>query len=147
MRNSLKQPQGNELLDFMLLYAKFYLASGGPTSRMEDSMMRVGSVYNKHAEVFNFGVAGTGFEHFYTLLHNMKEKVKITHIIIVAITDDFFRGYWHPIITDDIIGFCSENGIHSRCNPIPVAAIIPINAPEEDIREISRIKFLSRAFP
>lgn len=52
MNDSLKQPKGNELLDFMLLYAKLYLASGGPTSRMEDSMGRVGNLYNKHTEVF-----------------------------------------------------------------------------------------------
>lgn len=52
MRSSLKQPKGNELLDFMLLYAKLYLGSGGPTSRMEDSLVRVGNLYQKHTEVF-----------------------------------------------------------------------------------------------
>jgi GDSL-like lipase/acylhydrolase family protein len=94
-----------------------------------------------HAEVYNFGIAATGFEHFYRLLHDMKDKVKITHIIIVAITDDFFRGYWHPLVTDGDISFCSENGTHSRCQPVPVASIIPINAPEGEIREISRNKY------
>jgi uncharacterized membrane protein YjjP (DUF1212 family) len=52
MPNSLKQPKEQELLDFMLLYAKLYLASGGPTSRLEDSLVKVGAKYGKHAEVF-----------------------------------------------------------------------------------------------
>lgn len=52
MRNSPSQPSENELLDFFLLYSKLYLTSGGPTSRMEDSLVKVGSVYKKHAEIF-----------------------------------------------------------------------------------------------
>ncbi|MEI7818186.1 MAG: SGNH/GDSL hydrolase family protein, partial [Desulfuromonadales bacterium] len=94
-----------------------------------------------NAEVYNFGVAGTGFEHFYRLLHEMKNKVKITHIIIVAITDDFFRAFWHPLVNGDKIYFCEKQGLHSICQPIPIATIIPENASKSEIREISKIKF------
>lgn len=52
MPNSHKPPKEQELLDFMLLYAKLYLASGGPTSRLEDSLSKVGAKFGKHAEVF-----------------------------------------------------------------------------------------------
>jgi hypothetical protein len=94
-----------------------------------------------NAEVYNFGVAATGFDHFYRLLHDMKDRLKITHVIIVAITDDFYRGYWHPSVVNDTISFCSESGPHSRCQPVPVASIIPLNISEKDLREISGKKY------
>ena len=91
-----------------------------------------------HAEVYNFGVTATGFDHFYRLLHDMKDKVKITHIVIVAITDDFFRTFWHPVEIDGMINFCGGSGIHQTCRPIPVGGVIPINASEREVKEISR---------
>jgi hypothetical protein len=91
-----------------------------------------------NAEVYNFGVAATGFQHFYKLLHEMKNKVKITNIVIIAITDDFFRGYWHPVIRGGIISLCSENGIHTTCQPVPIASVIPLNATESQVKEISK---------
>lgn len=45
-------PRATDLLDFMLLYAKHYLASGGPTSRLEDNLARIGDLFGKHTEVF-----------------------------------------------------------------------------------------------
>ncbi len=93
------------------------------------------------AEVYNFGVAGTGFEHFYKLLHDMKDKVSITHIIIVAITDDFFRICWHPYVSEGKINFCSLDGAHSRCQAGPIASIIQINASEEEVRKVSKTKY------
>lgn len=94
-----------------------------------------------NAEVYNFGVSGTGFDHFYRLLHDVKDKVKITHIIIVAITDDFFRGFWHPLVVDGNINFCNEPDMHSVCKPIPVSGIIPINATESEVKAVSEIKY------
>ena len=41
-----------DLVEFLLLYAKLYLASGGPTSRLEDSLVRVGKSCDKETEVF-----------------------------------------------------------------------------------------------
>lgn len=94
-----------------------------------------------HAEIYNFGVSGTGFEHFYRLLHDMKEKVNITHIIIVAITDDFSRGFWHPIVMDGNIDFCNQYDGHAICQPIPIASIVPINVPEKEVIQVSIKKF------
>lgn len=96
---------------------------------------------NVRAEVYNFGVAGTGFEHFYRLLHDMKNKVTITHIIIVAITDDFFREYWHPLITEGSINFCSVPGLHTSCQPAPIASSIPLAASEEEVRKVAKLKY------
>ncbi len=52
MKSSPKAIRESELLDFQLLYAKHYLASGGPTSRLEDSLTKVGEIYGKHTEIF-----------------------------------------------------------------------------------------------
>jgi hypothetical protein len=94
-----------------------------------------------NAEVYNFGVAGTGFEHFYRVLHDMKGRVAVTNIVLVVITDDFYRAYWHPIIMNDTISFCNESGDHKLCQPIPIASTIPYAASVADIREISRKKY------
>lgn len=93
------------------------------------------------AEVYNFGVAGTGFEHFYRLLHDMKDEVAITHIVIVAITDDFYRNRWHPYVLDGYINFCGLDEAHSRCQPGPIASVIPLKASEEEVRKVSISKY------
>lgn len=90
------------------------------------------------AEVYNFGVEGAGFEHFHRLLHGMKGKVPITHIVLVAITDDFFRGYWHPLEIDGKISFCSEGAPHAQCQPVPIAVIIPPNTSADEVRTIAK---------
>lgn len=53
MKNSPNaQPRDRAILDFILLYAKRYLACGGPTSRLEDSLLRIGALYGRMAEIF-----------------------------------------------------------------------------------------------
>lgn len=93
------------------------------------------------AEIFNLGVGATGFEHFYRLLNDMRGKLHITHIIIVAITDDFFRGYWHPLEIDGKICFCNELFGHTNCQPVPVAGLIPMRASTEEVLRISDKNF------
>ncbi len=60
----------SDLLDFMLLYGKIYLACGGPTTRLEDSLVRLGSMHGKAAEVF---ATPTGI---FISLHDMKREVE-----------------------------------------------------------------------
>lgn len=52
MKTCPKPAKGTDLLDFMLLYAKQYLASGGPTSRLEESLYQIGQYHNRHTEIF-----------------------------------------------------------------------------------------------
>lgn len=94
-----------------------------------------------HAEVYNFGVTATGFDHFYRLLHDMRGKVNMTHIVIVAITDDFYRTFWHPVEQDGLIGFCGGSGEHQTCQPVPVGGIIPIDSTDSEVGEIARKKY------
>jgi uncharacterized membrane protein YjjP (DUF1212 family) len=41
-----------KLLEWMLSYGRSYLASGGPTSRLEESLTLLGAKYDHHTEVF-----------------------------------------------------------------------------------------------
>lgn len=41
-----------ELLEFLLLYSKLYLASGGPTSRLEESLVQIAARQGHNAEIF-----------------------------------------------------------------------------------------------
>ncbi len=45
-------PSPGELIDFLLLYGKHYLGSGGPTSRLEESITRLGNHFGQQTEVF-----------------------------------------------------------------------------------------------
>jgi uncharacterized membrane protein YjjP (DUF1212 family) len=51
MKSSLRAGD-KELIDFLLLFATQYLASGGPTSRLEDSIQRMSAREGRHSEVF-----------------------------------------------------------------------------------------------
>lgn len=52
MKSSNSQPRDRAILDFMLIYAQRYLASGGPTSRLEEMLIRIGNFYHRQAEIF-----------------------------------------------------------------------------------------------
>lgn len=45
-------PSDRKILAFMTGFARHYLNSGGPTSRLEDSLIRVGALYDHETEVF-----------------------------------------------------------------------------------------------
>lgn len=45
-------PSDRDILDFMLAFCRLYLNSGGPTSRLEDSLIRLGAYYERETEIF-----------------------------------------------------------------------------------------------
>ncbi|HEY8279665.1 MAG TPA: threonine/serine exporter family protein [Bdellovibrionota bacterium] len=45
-------PSDREILGFMMAFARLYLNSGGPTSRLEDNLIRIGALYGRETEVF-----------------------------------------------------------------------------------------------
>lgn len=73
MKSSFKAPRTAELLEFMLVYAKHYLSSGGPTSRLEDNLARVGTIYGKEAEVY-----GTPTGIFISLFDPASQEAPVT---------------------------------------------------------------------
>jgi uncharacterized membrane protein YjjP (DUF1212 family) len=46
------RPNDKQILGFMMAFSRLYLNSGGPTSRLEDSLIRVGSRFGRETEVF-----------------------------------------------------------------------------------------------
>ena len=46
------QPTDRQILGFQMAFARHYLNSGGPTSRLEDNLHKIGSHYGRETEVF-----------------------------------------------------------------------------------------------
>ncbi len=53
MKNSLEHPKDKQILSFQMAFARQYLSSGGPTSRLEDNLIRIGAHYGRETEVFS----------------------------------------------------------------------------------------------
>lgn len=75
MKSSPKAPRSSELLEFMLVYAKQYLGSGGPTSRLEDSLERLGATHGRPTDVY-----GTPTGIFISLHHPHGTEAPVTAI-------------------------------------------------------------------
>jgi len=52
MTSSPNIPSDRDILQFMTLFSRLYLASGGPTSRLEDNLNRLGVHYGRETEVY-----------------------------------------------------------------------------------------------
>lgn len=46
-------PSDREILNFQMTYARHYLHSGGPTSRLEDNLIKIGAHFGRQTEVFS----------------------------------------------------------------------------------------------
>lgn len=91
-------------------------------------------IKNNGIEIYNLGVGGTGFEHFYRLLDSVREQLSITHIVVLAISDDLLRGFWYPLTSTSDIRFCNENVQEAECSKRPpIANVIPPTSTHEDI--------------
>ena len=83
-------------------------------------------------------MSGTGFEHFYRLLESAITQVRITHIVVLAISDDMNRRFWYPSSDTSSIRFCDENMSRTVCNERkPIAQIIEADSTYEDILKVS----------
>ena len=52
MKSSPDAPSDKQILGFQMGFARHYLNSGGPTSRLEDNLIRIGAHYGRETEVF-----------------------------------------------------------------------------------------------
>jgi lysophospholipase L1-like esterase len=57
-------------------------------------------------EIYNLGVNGASIRHFRTLLSSVAAELPITHIVVIAISNDFYRRWWVPIVTADGTSMC-----------------------------------------
>ena len=93
-----------------------------------------GALNSNDAEVYNLGVSGTGVEHFFRLLESTEEQIRISHIVILAISDDFHRESWYPYANGSEIRFCNDNIQRSECSKRrPIATIISSTSSNEEI--------------
>lgn len=90
-------------------------------------------INNQGIELYNLGVEGTSFEHFYRLLIDLKRHIDITSIVIVAISDDFNRPCWYPVIDKEEIFFYFCGYID-----LAVGRIVPIDISNDEILRISK---------
>ena len=89
-------------------------------------------------EIYNLGVGGTGFEHFYRLLDSVRGQLSITHIVVLAISSDLRRGFWYPLTNTMDIRFCRENEQETECSKRPpIAKVIPPASTHEDILRLA----------
>jgi uncharacterized membrane protein YjjP (DUF1212 family) len=52
MKSSPENPKDKQILGFQMAFARHYLNSGGPTSRLEDNLIRIGAYFGRETEVF-----------------------------------------------------------------------------------------------
>jgi len=85
-------------------------------------------------QIYNLGVEGAGIEHFRRLLASISSEIPLDKIIIFAISNDFTRPFWRPLITIDEVRFCPLEEAESVCaKRVPIATIIDANAGEDEI--------------
>lgn len=73
-------------------------------------------------EIYNLGVSGSGFEQFFRLVHSASTQLDFSEIVILAISDDFWRPFWTPLATDDGLRFCGED----EPPPVCLATVPPV---------------------
>lgn len=87
-------------------------------------------------EIYNLGIDGTGAEHFPKLLKSAGQQVNFTTIVILAISNDFRRDYWYPMLEGHNISFCREQAGQPECGR--VARVIPHDSPVDEIQKIAK---------
>ena len=96
------------------------------------------NIDGENIEIFNLGVSGTGIEHFYRLLQGTSEQLHITHIVILAISEDIRRNSWYPLTNSTEIRFCQKNTPSPECIKRPyIAKIIHPASSSEDILKVA----------
>lgn len=70
---------------------------------------------NNAIQIYNLGISGAGIEHFSRLLNSVYPQLFFDKIVILALSDDFRRPFWRPVITCGEIRFCTEDISDSDC--------------------------------
>jgi len=86
-------------------------------------------------EVYNLGVEGTGMQHFADLLVSFARDQPFTHVVIVAISNDFQRPRWRPEMAPDGLHFCPPDEMPQCLNGAPTATIIGYHDSDAEILE------------
>lgn len=81
-------------------------------------------------QIYNLGVSGTGLAHFFTRLKCESQTLYFDHIVISALTTDFWRGEWRPVETSTKLFFCRRELSEEECRQSPTRLRV---LPREDV--------------
>jgi hypothetical protein len=94
---------------------------------------------NNNIEIYDLGVDASGIEHYYRLLKSTKEQLGFTDIVILTISNDFYREFEYPLTSNHEIRFCPESLKISECSKQPYAIkIIDFDSSEKEILDLAR---------
>jgi hypothetical protein len=72
--------------------------------RLRDRLREAGA----DIEIYNLGLMGASLQHVRALLKSTAAEVPITDILIIVISNDFYRPNWVPLVTGDEVRFCRD---------------------------------------
>lgn len=102
-------------------------------------------------EVYNLGIEGTGVRQFADLLVSFARERPFTHIVIVAISDDFRRTRWRPLTSATEIRYCDPANMAQCPHQAPTATVIGYHdskaAVLEHVRRVGRETAARRTRP
>jgi hypothetical protein len=73
---------------------------------------------NSDVEIYNLGVNGASVQHFRALLSSVATELPIAHIVVIPISNDFFRPWWVPVEEPDGIKMCWDPPDCARVRPL-----------------------------
>lgn len=91
-------------------------------------------VRGQNVGIYNLGIGGTGVEQFSRLLKSVSQQIKFSTIVVLAISNDFQRKSWYPVVQDNDISFCRESTGIPQCGR--VAKVIQRDVTADGILEI-----------
>jgi hypothetical protein len=59
-------------------------------------------------EIYNLGLNGASIQHFRALLSSIAQELPITHVVLIPISNDFYRPWWVPTSRPDGTYMCFE---------------------------------------
>ena len=107
------QKPKSQFKDIAFVGDSFTAGSGGDAPWV----IRLRQLHNsKDDKLYNLGVGGTGFHHFFRLLESLaQDGVTFDEINIVVISNDFTRPFWYPHYQKNRLWFCIEAFTAEEC--------------------------------
>ncbi|MCB1870673.1 MAG: SGNH/GDSL hydrolase family protein [Gammaproteobacteria bacterium] len=85
-------------------------------------------------EIYNLGIGATGIQQFPRILASEAKQLSFDEIVIIAISDDFFRPLWTPLTINDEVRICVEGEDKAHCSERPpIAFLIDPNLAESAV--------------
>jgi len=89
--------------------------------------------------IYNLGVEGTGFWHFSKLLEDIQEELSFDVVVIVALSDDFRRPYWTPIVEGSSVHMCPGRESREECvGREPFATLFDESMNQSDLLDLAQ---------